>query len=1124
MYDATNTQGTQAEMVYTCPHCQGRFDFNAESALRQIFCPLCGKSFDPVKLETMRYPEGTPVSPSPIAGAETIPQPNKEERLPVGARLGQFRIDEFIGRGGMGAVYRATQTSLDRSVALKVLPRHMAEDPEFVTRFHREARALAELNHPNIVSIYDKGLDDGKYFFAMELVDGVSLRQLIKSKKATPAEALALVPQLCEALEYAHARGVIHRDIKPENILVDKSGRVKVADFGLARIIRGDNATSFDGLTRSDVMMGTVNYMAPEQRENAKDVDHRADIYSLGVVIYELLTGELPIGRFAPPSKKVQIDVRIDEMVMQLLEKDPDARYQRASDVRTHLARVMSEPAKPVVPVAPPSNLPWWIRSMPGGFLGLAGTVCVAAGLHALGSGGAALGSVGALFGFACLIASFWIDHGNPSVGERVPATALAGGGAFLVISVLGIFGFGVEATVAHDTLAPFWSLMHLWVYLATGVCAFVGFEGLSALVKVRPGGRWAGTFVNVVNLAVLLGGFAILVPMAESHWREELAFRLMIGYPIVAAVVFGIGWGLSRPVAAVARDAQPGVLTTLSMILGAALLAVGAGNAAYWCVRVAIGPPTGVVFTLRSTYDATAIWASLGYLFLLARLRTPRSGALQLWALLAGGILVGAGVILESGLADSLLPITDMAMTRLLMSAVLPCALAAAYAVFWVIARHADGPQAESSITSERPADSRSVRLFQAATGLWIIAALVTIAAHGVNMTALAWIFGPLGGAVITASMYSVSRIGRAEDDRVGTRYALGAIAASVVFPIAFIADPAFSASPARYMEVAFASGWIFVAFAVLDAALRPSRRLGRYFGLGGGRERKVWLGAIVGSALIGGMAIVYDYHGVNSGRDVLVGMMPFAGTIAYVFLVVWGVPLSKVMATGSECPVMDRGVQIQANCPSGAGVSITLGGSAPPVLSTPASSVPPVVATLAAATVPVAPPAPVVATVPAPGWQPPGVPEIPSPATPVASVSDKARRKGKKSLRKMWREAIWHAGVFLILKFALFGGLSDWHDWTAMWGAVVAAQLVMALFQTILDPPHRPAATLAAQKRRKEIIDLLQHVTWFAAISAGLSLAGWGPPWLIWMWGIAVAFHALSTVMDLGFGKEGA
>jgi predicted Ser/Thr protein kinase len=250
----------------------------------------------------------------------------------------QLEILEFIGKGGMGAVYKARQSGLDRLVALKILPPRPGPDPGFAERFTREARALARLSHPNIVAVYDFGQVDGLHYFLMEYVDGLNLRQIEEAGRLTPAEALRIIPQICEALQFAHEEGIVHRDIKPENVLLDKKGRVKIADFGLAKILGRE--PTHQRLTGARDVMGTPHYMAPEQVERPRDVDHRADIYSLGVVFYEMLTGELPLGRFAPPSQKAQIDVRLDEVVLRTLEKEPERRYQHASQVKTDVETI----------------------------------------------------------------------------------------------------------------------------------------------------------------------------------------------------------------------------------------------------------------------------------------------------------------------------------------------------------------------------------------------------------------------------------------------------------------------------------------------------------------------------------------------------------------------------------------------------------------------------------------------------------------------------------------------------------------------------------------------------------------------------------------------------------------
>ncbi|MBA7701521.1 Serine/threonine-protein kinase PknB [subsurface metagenome] len=198
------------------------------------------------------------------------------------------------------------------------------------------------LNHPHIVTVYDFGRTaDGLYYFIMEFVEGTDLRHVIQTAKLSPRETLAIVPQICEALQYAHDEGIVHRDIKPENILLDKKGRVKIADFGLAKLL--DSPATVYTLTQAGQRMGTPHYMAPEQIEHPDQVDHRADIFSLGVVFYEMLTRELPLGRFAPPSQKVKVDVKLDEVVLRTLEKEPERRYQHASEVKTDVEKIRSD-------------------------------------------------------------------------------------------------------------------------------------------------------------------------------------------------------------------------------------------------------------------------------------------------------------------------------------------------------------------------------------------------------------------------------------------------------------------------------------------------------------------------------------------------------------------------------------------------------------------------------------------------------------------------------------------------------------------------------------------------------------------------------------------------------------
>jgi serine/threonine protein kinase len=289
----------------------------------------------------------------------------------------QLEILELIGRGGMGAVYKARQPGLDRLVALKILPSHAGGDPNFADRFNREARALARLQHPRIVTVHDFGIAGGMHYLVMEFVDGPNLRQVQRAGRLAPAQALRIVPEICEALQFAHDHGIVHRDIKPENLLLDRDGHVKITDFGIAKMMGPDADTM--SLTGAVDVIGTPHYMAPEQIEKPADVDHRADIYSLGVVFYELLTGELPLGRFAAPSSRVQVDVRLDEVVLRSLEKEPAKRYQQVSQVKTRLDTIAGSP--------PPTDAPvrlrrWPVNAVPAAVLYVLQALLVAVSAH----------------------------------------------------------------------------------------------------------------------------------------------------------------------------------------------------------------------------------------------------------------------------------------------------------------------------------------------------------------------------------------------------------------------------------------------------------------------------------------------------------------------------------------------------------------------------------------------------------------------------------------------------------------------------------------------------------------------------------------------------------------------
>jgi tRNA A-37 threonylcarbamoyl transferase component Bud32 len=299
---------------------------------------------------------GLAASNSPSPEGRTTPFPGTGFVPPTPAELAErfpgLEILELLGQGGMGAVYKARQPKLDRLVAVKILPPDWGKDRGFADRFEREAKALARLSHPNIVAVHDFGECDGLFYLVMEYVDGANLRQILREGRLQPQEALAIIPQVCDALQYAHEEGVVHRDIKPENILLDSKGRVKIADFGLAKLLNRPRAQFT--LTGSQQVMGTLDYMAPEQRLRPLEVDHRADIYSLGVVFYEMLTGELPLGRFEPPSQKARVDARLDEVVFRALEREPERRYQRASQVKMDVQSI----ATPRLHGIPPQAIP----------------------------------------------------------------------------------------------------------------------------------------------------------------------------------------------------------------------------------------------------------------------------------------------------------------------------------------------------------------------------------------------------------------------------------------------------------------------------------------------------------------------------------------------------------------------------------------------------------------------------------------------------------------------------------------------------------------------------------------------------------------------------------------------
>ena len=345
-----------------CPNCEARTDVSAHVAGALVRCARCGVRFEvqrresswPVRarspddrllweeLAAVGNPNSLPAgeertSADPVLAAAqaeeeaqaAVPPTASGRPLPF-PQLEGFALHDRLGQGGMGEVYRATRLADARPVAVKVLSASLAAVPDYVRRFDREAAAMAQLDHPGIVRLLSRGRSGPHCWISMELIDGVSLRTHAFQARPSARALARLLSQVAHALAYAHARAVVHRDLKPDNVLVLRDGRTKVLDFGLA----GLHADGAEVLTQSNVAMGTANYMAPEQRKDARRADHRADLYSLGVMTYELLTGELPVGRFQPASRLVPgLEREWDAVVERCLEQDPAARPHSALEV-----------------------------------------------------------------------------------------------------------------------------------------------------------------------------------------------------------------------------------------------------------------------------------------------------------------------------------------------------------------------------------------------------------------------------------------------------------------------------------------------------------------------------------------------------------------------------------------------------------------------------------------------------------------------------------------------------------------------------------------------------------------------------------------------------------------------
>ncbi len=306
-------------------------------------CQACGVELDPENDGNLcagcLLMEGLDL----VATQSATPAPHDDDIDQIAGVFPDFALRGKLGGGAMGTVYRAEQLKLGREVAIKVIADDIAADPQFLLRFEREAQTLAKLNHPNIVTIHDFGKDLDICYFVMEYLEGQDLAALLEQRRLPQEEALCIFRQVCQALAYAHDLGVTHRDVKPANIFISPDNRVKLVDFGLVKWQHLERGA--EDLTTPNAAMGTPRYMAPEQWTESHAVDSRADIFSLGILLYELLTGEPPVGFLTPLSVKIGVDPAWDRLVSQCVETAPDARYQSVADLLADLEALEHDPS-----------------------------------------------------------------------------------------------------------------------------------------------------------------------------------------------------------------------------------------------------------------------------------------------------------------------------------------------------------------------------------------------------------------------------------------------------------------------------------------------------------------------------------------------------------------------------------------------------------------------------------------------------------------------------------------------------------------------------------------------------------------------------------------------------------
>ncbi|MHC4883596.1 MAG: protein kinase domain-containing protein [Planctomycetota bacterium] len=354
-----------------CPKCNTQYKLNQEpDESRKIRCSKCGHTFNTTIAPTLPTPVPAKTQVEETGGDTVkVSKPNVKKSL-IGQEIGGCQIEKLLGQGGMGAVYRAHHKALDIPVALKVLPSHFAKkDSTFVDRFIREARSAAKLKHQNIVGVLNVGQDKGVHYIIMDFVDGTSVEQLLRKEGVLPVDqACEMIDQVCDALELARKNNIVHRDIKPDNIMIDSDGTVKLADLGLAKSVDEDTS-----VTMSGVAMGTPHYMAPEQAEDARSADHRADLYSLGCTFYRMLCDTVPYEGTSvyavlrqhehepvpdPRANRHDVNEGVAAIIMKMMAKDPNDRYQTAGEIRDDLSRVRQglEPLGAVAPAVVAMN------------------------------------------------------------------------------------------------------------------------------------------------------------------------------------------------------------------------------------------------------------------------------------------------------------------------------------------------------------------------------------------------------------------------------------------------------------------------------------------------------------------------------------------------------------------------------------------------------------------------------------------------------------------------------------------------------------------------------------------------------------------------------------------------